>query len=105
MILGAGSCASAGGRKSAAAPASPEQVALSQARQEFFRGRQAALSGDFQCAEDAFGRALESVRPAGGPAPADPATVDFSVVLYEWITGFKLFTGESAPVLGARKRK
>ena len=65
VILGAGSCASTGGKKNAAAPASPEQVALSRARQEFFRGREAALSGDYQCAQDAFGRALESVRPAG----------------------------------------
>jgi peptidoglycan lytic transglycosylase D len=108
VILGAGSCASAGGRKSAAAPVSPEQVALSRARQEFFRGRQAALSGDFQCAVDAFGRALESVRPAGGPAPADPATIDFSVVLYEWMIRYEAMAapaetqaqgGQGAPVL------
>jgi membrane-bound lytic murein transglycosylase D len=108
VLLVTGSCASAGGRKNAAAPASPESVALSRARQEFFRGREAALSGDFQCAEDAFGRALESVRPAGGPAPADPATIDFSVVLYEWIIRYEAMAappemqaqeGQGAPVL------
>jgi len=108
VIFGAGSCASSGGRKSAAAPVSPEQAALSRARQEFFRGREAALSGDFQCAEDAFGRALESVRPAGGPAPADPATIDFSVVLYEWMIRYEAMAapaetqaqeGQGTPVL------
>jgi len=89
VILGAGCSTSAGGRKKAVASPPPEPAALSRARQEFSRGREAALSGDFQCAEDAFGRALESVRPAHGPAPADPATIDFSVELYEGILRYE----------------
>ena len=89
LILGAGCSTSAGGQKKAAASPPPEPAALSRARQEFSRGREAALSGDFQCAEDAFGRALESVRPAHGPAQADPATIDFSVELYEGILRYE----------------
>jgi membrane-bound lytic murein transglycosylase D len=89
VILGAGCSTSAAGRKKAVASPPPEAAALSRARQEFSRGREAALSGDFQCAEDAFGRALESVRPAHGPAPADPATIDFSVELYEGILRYE----------------
>ena len=101
-------CSSAGARKAAAAAVPPEPPALSRARLEFSRGREAALSGDFQCAEAAFGLALESVRPAHGPAPADPATIDFSVELYEGILRYEAMAtppeaeaqeGQGAPVL------
>jgi hypothetical protein len=48
------------------------------------------------------------VRPAGGPAPADPATIDFSVVLYEWMIRYEAMAapaetqaqeGQGAPIL------
>lgn len=106
--FGSGCAASAAGRKNAAASPPPEPAAVSAAKQEFSRGREAALSGDFQCAEDAFGRALESVRPARGAAPADPATLGFSVELYEGILRYEALAappeseaqeGQGVPVL------
>jgi membrane-bound lytic murein transglycosylase D len=108
VALGAGCSSFGASRKTAAALAPPEPAEVSRARQEFSRGREAALSGDFQCAEDYFGRALESVRPARGEAPADPATIAFSVELYEGILHYEAMApvseteaqeGQGTPVL------
>jgi membrane-bound lytic murein transglycosylase D len=57
--------------------------------EEFTRGREAALSGDFQCAHEAFGRALETVRPVSGPVPTDPEVMAFSSDLYEGILRYE----------------
>ena len=52
-------------------------------------GREAALAGDFQCASEAFSRAVESVRPAGEEASADPVIIAFSTELYEGIVRYE----------------
>jgi membrane-bound lytic murein transglycosylase D len=89
ILLGAGCSASAASRKARVAAPPPDPPAVSKAREEFFRGREAALAGDFDCAAEAFGRALESVRPAGSEAPADPAMIAFSTELYEGILRYE----------------
>ena len=109
LLLGSAACsAAAASRKAKAAPPAPEAAAIQNARNEFRKGREAALSGDFQCAEEAFGRALESVRPARGEGEADPETLAFSVELYEGILRYESMApvseadaqeGQGAPVL------
>src|ERR1700693_3679141 len=108
VAFGAGCSSSGASRNTAAAPVPAEPAEVSRARQEFSRGREEALSGNFQCAEDYFGRALESVRPARGEAPADPATIAFSVELYEGILRYEAMApvseaegqeGQGTPVL------
>ncbi len=103
-----GCSASAASRKAKAEPVATEAAPIQKARDEFLKGREAALSGDFQCAEDAFGRALESVRPALGEAPSDPATIAFSAELYEGILRYEAMApvseteaqeGQGTPVL------
>jgi membrane-bound lytic murein transglycosylase D len=89
ILLGPGCSASAGSRKARVAAPPPEPPAVSKAREEFSRGREAALSGDFQCAAEAFDRAVESVRPVGAGAPADPAMIAFSIELYEGILRYE----------------
>jgi len=86
----AGCSASAASQKTGTAwePATPP-TAVQAAREEFSKGREAALSGDFQCAEEAFARALEFVRPAHGEPPTDAATVDFSQELYAGILRYE----------------
>lgn len=108
VLLGVGCSSSAAARKAAVAAPLPEPASVSKARREFSRGREAALAGDFQCAEDAFGRALDSIRPANGEPPSDPATIDFSMELYEGILRYEAMSpvaeadspeGQGAPVL------
>ncbi|HSP93463.1 MAG TPA: LysM peptidoglycan-binding domain-containing protein [Thermoanaerobaculia bacterium] len=76
-------------RKAEVAAPPPDPPAVSKAREEFSRGREAALSGDFQCASEAFARAVDSVRPVGEDAPADPAMIAFSTELYEGILRYE----------------
>jgi membrane-bound lytic murein transglycosylase D len=76
-------------RKARVAAPPPDPPVVARAREEFSRGREAALAGDFQCAAEAFARALDSVRPAGADAPRDPATIEFSTQLYEGILRYE----------------
>ncbi len=89
LLLGAGCSASAASRKAGDAAPPPDPPAVAKAREEFARGREAALAGDFQCASEAFSRAVESVRPAGEEAPADPEIIAFSTDLYEGILRYE----------------
>ena len=89
LLFGAGCSASVASRKAEAAAPPPDPPAVSKAREEFSRGREAALSGDFQCASEAFARAVDSVRPVGEDAPADPAMIAFSTELYEGILRYE----------------
>ncbi len=90
LLLGAGcTSASVASRKARVAPPPSDPPAIARAREEFSKGREAALAGDFQCAAEAFARALDSVRPAGADAPRDPATIDFSTELYEGILHYE----------------
>ncbi len=89
LLLAAGCSSSAASRKARMPAAPPDPPAVARAREEFSRGREAALAGDFQCAEDSFARALDSVRPPGADEPRDPATIDFSFELYEGILRYE----------------
>src|SRR5438093_674120 len=85
LLLAAGCSSSGALRKARVVVLPPDPPAVARAREEFSAGRQAALGGDFQCAADAFARALDSIRPVGADAPRDPATIEFSFELYEGI--------------------
>ncbi|HLN58312.1 MAG TPA: hypothetical protein VK416_07100, partial [Thermoanaerobaculia bacterium] len=50
LLFGAGCSASVASRKAEVTAPPPDPPAVSKAREEFSRGREAALSGDFQCA-------------------------------------------------------
>jgi len=62
---------------------------MERATEAFERGREAALSGDAACAADSFGRAIDAVRPVGGPASTDPRLRDFSEDLFEAILRYE----------------
>jgi len=83
LLAAAGCSASTASRKPKAVSARPTPAAVLVARAELSRGWEAALSGDFQCAEEAFARALEAVRPARGEPPTDPETIDVCSELYD----------------------
>jgi len=59
------------------------------ASRAFDVGREAALSGDGTCAADAFGRAIDAVRPVGAAPPSDPRLRDFSEDLFEAILRYE----------------
>jgi membrane-bound lytic murein transglycosylase D len=86
-LVGCSASASAARRKAAPVDTTPPAVVA--ARAEFAKGREAALEGDFQCAEEAFARALEAVRPAKGEPPTDPETIDYSNELYAGILRYE----------------
>ena len=97
VILLAGGCSSGGRSSSAkaadrAAAPSPNEALQSRATAEFERGREAALAGDFECARDRFQRAIELVRPAGGPAVSG-TMLAFSFELYEGIQRYEALAG------------
>jgi membrane-bound lytic murein transglycosylase D len=110
MLALPGCSASAASKKAKVAPPS-EPPAIRTAREEFLKGQEAALSGDFSCANDFFDRALESVRPARGEAPSDPQTLDFSLELYEAILRYQALEpveteaqeGQGTPVLAPQE--
>ncbi|HEV8117679.1 MAG TPA: hypothetical protein VGQ32_04095, partial [Thermoanaerobaculia bacterium] len=85
VALAAGCSASAKRIQPQAEAVRPDPPAVAAARAEFQKGREAALAGDYQCAEESFGRALEYVRPAHGEPPADSETIAFSDELYAGI--------------------
>ncbi len=91
LSLALAGCAtsSAARKRQASSPPSAASIAITRAMEEFTRGREAALSGDFQCAQEAFGRALETVRPVSGPVPTDPEVIAFSSDLYEGILRYE----------------
>jgi membrane-bound lytic murein transglycosylase D len=86
-------CASSPARKTP--PPSPEQAAMEAASRAFELGREAALSGDGTCAADAFGRAIDALRPIGAPPTSDPRLRDFSEDLFEAILRYEAL---AAPV-------
>lgn len=110
MLALPGCSASAASKRAKVAPPS-EPPAIRTAREEFLKGQEAALSGDFPCANDFFDRALESVRPARGEAPSDPQTLDFSLELYEAILRYQALEpveteaqeGQGTPVLAPQE--
>jgi len=66
---------------------------MARASDEFARGREAALQGDFACAHEHFTRALDAARPAGAPATDDPDLQAFSEELYDGILRYEALAG------------
>ncbi len=96
VLLATARCASGPRRVDPPAPRpSPERAAQDRATEAFRLGKEAALSGDFSCAEDYFGRAIEAVRPAGTASPASPEVLAFSTELFESILRYEAL---AAPV-------
>ncbi|MGH9316166.1 MAG: transglycosylase SLT domain-containing protein [Thermoanaerobaculia bacterium] len=87
-LLAAGCSTSAASRKAEATP-SPAAATIAAATADFEAGRDAALAGDFACAQDAFGRALDTVRPAGSPPSTDPELIAFCEDLYDGILRYE----------------
>ena len=74
----------------AAAPAAPPVSSpIEQSTDLFYQGKQAALSGDFDCAADRFQRALNAVIPPESPRPAAPEIEEFSASLYDSIERYE----------------
>jgi membrane-bound lytic murein transglycosylase D len=66
---------------------------MTRASDVFERGRQAALTGDFECAREYFRQAIEVLRPPSGPAPSDPEMIFFSSQLYESALRYEALAG------------
>lgn len=81
----------------ATSPAPPPAPSpIDQSTDLFYAGKQAALSGDFDCAEAQFQLALNIVIPPGSPRPAAPEIEEFSASLYESIERYEAMA-ETAP--------
>jgi len=87
-LLGAG-CSAVGLSRKHAAAVSPAAVTIAAATSDFQIGRDAALGGDLACAQEAFDRALDAVRPPGSPPPSDPELIAFSAELYDGILRYE----------------
>jgi membrane-bound lytic murein transglycosylase D len=88
-VLALAGCASSPARKAGPPSPSPEQAAMEAASRAFEIGREAALSGDGTCAADAFGRAIDALRPIGAAPPSDPRLREFSEDLFEAILRYE----------------
>ena len=62
---------------------------MTAATDAFSRGRDAALTGDFQCAQAYFGTAVDTVQAPGTNPPSDPELRAFSLELYEGIQRYE----------------
>jgi membrane-bound lytic murein transglycosylase D len=71
------------------APAAPVATPIDRSTELFYAGKQAALSGDFDCASAQFQQALNAVIPPGSAAPAGPDLEEFSESLYESIERYE----------------
>jgi membrane-bound lytic murein transglycosylase D len=96
-LAAAAGCSSSGAlgsaeRQRAVEPPSPSDAVRARATGEFGLGRDAALAGDFECARDHFQQAIETVRPAGGPAVSGEI-LGFSYELYEGIQRYEALAG------------
>jgi membrane-bound lytic murein transglycosylase D len=73
----------------ASLPASPSAAAIERASEEFAKGRELALNGDFDCARESFRKAVAAVGP-GSPAPSrDPEVLAFSADLWDSILRYE----------------
>jgi membrane-bound lytic murein transglycosylase D len=101
LLIGTACSSSARVTPVAAPVVSPESMAMSRAEADFELGRQAALSGDFPCAQFFFARALEAVRPEGGLPPTKPELVSFSAELWEGILRYEALSAPPEDTAGA----
>jgi len=86
----------------AAVPAAPSPIDRS--TELFYAGKQAALSGDFDCASAQFQQALNAVVPPGSSAPAEPEVEEFSQSLYESIERYEAMASPSTEAEAAEPR-
>ncbi|MEO8189410.1 MAG: LysM peptidoglycan-binding domain-containing protein [Acidobacteriota bacterium] len=89
LVLSASCTSAANRRPSAQPPVSANARLIAQASSDFELGRQAALSGDFACAQFYFDRALVLVRPVGAPPVSSPEIASFSAELWEGIIRYE----------------
>jgi len=80
----------------ASAPAAPAPSAIDRSTELFYTGKQAALSGDFDCAEAQFQLALNAVIPPGAERPASPEVEEFSASLYDSIQRYEAMAPSGA---------
>jgi membrane-bound lytic murein transglycosylase D len=73
----------------AAAPVSPSAAAIERATEEFNKGRELALNGDFDCARESFRKALTSVALATPASLRDPQVLAFSADLWDSILRYE----------------
>jgi len=99
-LLAAG-CSTFGGSRKAAALPSPAAPTIAAATADFEAGRDAALAGDFACAQYSFAHALDVVRPAGLPPPSDPELIAFSDELYDGILRYEALAAPPEETGGA----
>ncbi|HET9793225.1 MAG TPA: LysM peptidoglycan-binding domain-containing protein [Thermoanaerobaculia bacterium] len=81
------------------APAAPESAppsAIDRSTELFYSGKQAALSGDFDCAEAQFQLALNAIIPPGAARPSSPEVEEFSASLYDSIQRYEAMAPSSA---------
>jgi len=80
-----------------AIPAPPSAPSLIERSSDFFySGKKAALSGDFECAENQFQLALNAVVPPAGPRPEASDVTEFSASLYESIRRYEAMAQSAA---------
>src|SRR5687768_9018921 len=85
---------SANSRKPAATRGpSAEYTAMTRASELFAEGREAALTGDFDCAREKFRLAVDVLRSPTGPAPTDPEMIAFSAQLYDSALRYEALAG------------
>jgi membrane-bound lytic murein transglycosylase D len=101
-VLALAGCASSPARKAGPPSPSPEQAAMEAASRAFDIGREAALSGDGTCAADAFGRAIDALRPIGAAPPSDPHLREFSEDLFEAILRYEALAAPADESAGDR---
>ena len=73
----------------AAAHSSPATIAIEKATEEFSRGRELALNGDFDCARESFQKALAAVGAGLGAPARDPEVLVFASDLWESILRYE----------------
>lgn len=78
------------------APLPAEPSAIDRSTDLFYSGKQAALSGDFDCAEAQFQLALNAVIPPGEVRPAAPEVEEFSASLYDSIQRYEAMAPSAA---------
>ena len=105
-VLVAAGCAtrgvapSANAPASSAAPASPSATAIALATEEFGRGRELALNGDFDCARESFQKALAAVGPASPTSVSDPEVLAFSADLWDSILRYEALAAPAEETAG-----
>jgi membrane-bound lytic murein transglycosylase D len=85
-------------------PAAPAPSAIDRSTELFYSGKQAALTGDFDCAEAQFQLALNAVIPPGAVRPASPEVEEFSASLYDSIQRYEAMAPSSADADPAEPR-